>query len=59
MFTKEIFKITKNYMEFIKETIQRKKSKLYEWMDRYEKEDYPYKIIQNLFYDLYATKVCW
>lgn len=43
-------------MEFIKETIQRKKSKLNEWRDRYEEDEYPYKIIQNLFYDLYATK---
>lgn len=46
-------------MEFIKETIQRKKNKLYEWRDRYEEDEYPYKIIQNLFYDLYATKDSW
>lgn len=46
-------------MEFIKETIQRKKNKLYEWRDRYEEDEYPYKIIQNLFYDLYSTKDSW
>lgn len=46
-------------MEFIKETIQRKKNKLYEWRDRYEEDECPYKIIQNLFYDLYSTKDSW
>jgi len=43
----------------IVEFYQRKLDKLLEWRERYSKEEYPYKIIQNLFYDLFATQEIW
>ena len=46
-------------MEFKQQILQNKMDKLLEWRDRYRKQDYPYKVIQNLFYDLYADKALW
>lgn len=46
-------------MDFKQQILQNKKDKLLEWRDRYCKQDYPFKVIQNLFYDLYADKASW
>tara|TARA_B100001971_G_C18199592_1_gene543697 strand:- start:652 stop:1302 length:651 start_codon:yes stop_codon:yes gene_type:complete len=33
--------------------------KLKEWRTRYSKDEYPYKVILNMFYDLFATQHIW
>ena len=39
--------------------MDRKIQKLYQWRDRYSKREYPYKVILNMFYDLFATQHIW
>ena len=38
---------------------ERKIQKLKNWRDRYSKVEYPYKVIMNMFYDLFATQYIW
>jgi|GEM_PF-2645072 hypothetical protein len=37
----------------------RKINKLKEWRNRYSKEDYPYKVILNMFYELFSIELIW
>ena len=39
--------------------MERKIQKLYQWRDRYSKSEYPYKVIVNLFYELYTIHFLW
>ena len=38
---------------------QNKINKLNEWRNRYSKDEYPYKVILNMFYDLFSTQKIW
>jgi hypothetical protein len=40
-------------------TMNRKIEKLYQWRDRYSKSEYPYKVVVNLFYELYTIHFMW
>jgi len=40
-------------------TMNRKIQKLYQWRDRYSKSEYPYKVVVNLFYELYTIHFMW
>ena len=42
-----------------KSTQNRKIQKLQEWRNRYSKEEYPYKVVMNMFYDLFAVESIW
>ena len=46
-----MYDITKSYNNKI--------NKLHAWRDRYSKDEYPYKVILNMFYDLFATQFIW
>lgn len=37
----------------------RKINKLKEWRSRYSKEEYPYKVILNMFYELFSIELIW
>jgi len=43
----------------IKNTMDRKIQKLYQWRARYSKNEYPYKVVVNLFYELYTIHFMW
>ena len=45
--------------KFLKHSYRRKVNKLSEWRDRYESNEYPEKVVLNLFYDLYTLKEFW
>jgi hypothetical protein len=38
---------------------ERKINKLKSWRNRYSNYEYPYKVVLNMFYDLFATKQIW
>jgi len=40
-------------------TISRRTAQLHEWRSRYSRGEYPSKVIQNLFYELYGTQFTW
>jgi len=46
-------------MDFVKKCVQSHVDKLLEFRGRYDKQDYPLKVIKNLFYDLYTDKKTW
>jgi hypothetical protein len=37
----------------------RKINKLKDWRNRYSKEEYPYKVILNMFYELFSIELIW
>ena len=41
------------------DTVNRRIQKLYQWRDRYSKDEYPYKVVVNLFYELYTIHFMW
>lgn len=43
----------------VSESINRKIQKLIQWRDRYTKQEYPHKVIVNLFYELYTIHFMW
>ncbi len=43
----------------ISDSMNRKIEKLRQWRDRYSKNEYPYKVVVNLFYELYTTHFMW
>ena len=40
-------------------TVNRKIQKLHQWRERYSKSEYPYKVVVNLFYELYTIHFMW
>jgi hypothetical protein len=43
----------------VNKSYQNKINKLNEWRNRYSKDEYPYKVILNMFYDLFTTQKIW
>jgi len=43
----------------IKASQNRKINKLKEWRKRYSKTEYPYKVIMNMFYELFSMELIW
>ena len=43
----------------IKASQNRKINKLKEWRSRYSKSEYPYKVIMNMFYELFTMELIW
>ena len=43
----------------VADSVNRKIGKLHEWRARYSKHEYPYKVVVNLFYELYTIQFMW
>ncbi|MDC0865703.1 hypothetical protein OAP50_01260, partial [bacterium] len=43
----------------LKASEERKINKLKGWRERYSKKEYPYKVIMNLFYELFSIESIW